>query len=276
MPIWLPPKKGTMDAIVQVINDWGEAKDKKEPVTAIFFDFAKAFDVVDHEVLLTKIEKVLPLWKCRWIAAYLTNRMQRVKVGEIVTEWKPVEAGVIQGSVLGPILFILFIADINEFLPINCCMLKNADDILAYILDKHVDNIPQDIADGVEKWCEMNKMRLNEVKCKVLSISNIKDNSLPVIKLSGKPPEIVESYKYLGTKINKNLDWSEQWQKIQKRIGPVPYLSRQLKLDGFRMEILISVYRSYLLSYIGYSSPALISVTAEIESEMQQKFNRGR
>ena len=68
--IRIPTKKGTMDAIVQVINDWGEAKDKKDPIAAIFFDFAKAFDLVDHEVLLIKLEAMLPPWLCRWIAAY--------------------------------------------------------------------------------------------------------------------------------------------------------------------------------------------------------------
>jgi hypothetical protein len=86
------PKKGTMDAIIQVLDDCAMAKDQREAVTAIFFGFAKAFDLVNHEVLLSKLERLLPAWLCRWIAAYLSDRTQRVKVGAKLqpsgTGWK--------------------------------------------------------------------------------------------------------------------------------------------------------------------------------------------
>ena len=91
-----------MDAIINVIEDWSRAKDEQLSTHAIFFDFAKAFDLVDHKVLLEKISKMLPEWLISWFAPYLTDCQQRVKVGTTSTEWKRVEAGVIQGSVLGP------------------------------------------------------------------------------------------------------------------------------------------------------------------------------
>ena len=180
------------------------------------------------------------------------------------------EARVIQGSVLGPILFLLFIADINEYVPTGCNLMKYADDILVYILGRDNCNLAQDIAAGVEKWCQVNKMRLNEGKCKVLYIpDNNIDTALPLVKLSDKPLEIVESYKYLGIDINDKLDWSQHWERIRKRIGPVPYLLKQLKLDGFKEEILVTVYRSHLLSHIGYSAPALLSAPSFAAHEMQ-------
>jgi hypothetical protein len=112
------PRKGTMDAITQVIDNWGEAIDVKEAICGIFFDFEKAIDLVDLEILFKKCEKAqLPPWLIQVLAAYLTDREQRVKVEDITTDWKNVEAGVIQGNVLGPILFIIFIADINDFMP---------------------------------------------------------------------------------------------------------------------------------------------------------------
>jgi hypothetical protein len=101
------PGRCTIDAIVQVLFDIGNAIDKGKPVIAIFFDFAKAFDLVPHDRLLNKLAKLLPMWLVRWVALYLQGRKQRVLSGSITTDWKNVEAGVIQGSVLGPILFII-------------------------------------------------------------------------------------------------------------------------------------------------------------------------
>jgi retron-type reverse transcriptase len=117
-----------MDAIAQVIEDFSKAKETKQAILAIFFDFAKAFDLVPHDKLLHKLKRYLPQWLTSWIAAYLRNRKQRVVYNQTKTEWKSVEAGVIQGSVLGPILFLLFIHDINEILPNEIELEKYADD----------------------------------------------------------------------------------------------------------------------------------------------------
>ena len=80
------PGRSTMDAIIKVIDDWAMAIDNKESMTAIFFDFAKAFDLVDHEILLTKLTRLLPDWLTSWTASYLNNRKQRVRMNDIETE----------------------------------------------------------------------------------------------------------------------------------------------------------------------------------------------
>ena len=101
----------------------------------------------------------------------LSDRVKRVVVNNIKTEWKKVEAGVIQGSVLGPILFLLFISDINDELPPDTNLQKYADDILVYIIGKLIpDGLPQAIADAISNWCLKNKMRLNTEKCKTMVI----------------------------------------------------------------------------------------------------------
>jgi hypothetical protein len=87
--------------------DIGKAIDSKLSVISIFFDFAKAFDLVPHDLLLAKLDsltlpnspkKLMPQWLIKWIAAYLTDRQQRVRVNNIETSWTPVTAGVIQRS----------------------------------------------------------------------------------------------------------------------------------------------------------------------------------
>jgi ribonuclease P/MRP protein subunit RPP40 len=118
-----------MDALVQVIEDWEKQETKRKQHTPYFLIFAKAFDLVDHKILLTKIDKMLPSWLTSWIAQYLRGRKQRVKCNKH-SEWLNVIAGVTQGSVLGPALFLLFISDMNEYLPTTAELIKYADDLL--------------------------------------------------------------------------------------------------------------------------------------------------
>lgn len=156
------PGKSTSDAVIQVIEDWSKAIDSKNSISNIFFDFSKAFDMVNHEILLNKLEKHLPRWLTTWIATYLTNRRQRVKTTKYTTKWYSVEVGVIQGSVLGPILFIIFLSDINNYIPANIKAPKYADDIATYcIYNDEAQNNIQLAAEGVSKWADINKMKLN-------------------------------------------------------------------------------------------------------------------
>ena len=144
------PGKSVMDAIAQDVEDWSQAHDTKQQVYAIFFDFAKAFDLVDHHHLLTKLgaQGLLEPWVISWLAAYLTDRKQRVVTNQNNTEWLPVEAGVI-----GPILFILFIHDINKYMPAGVDIKKYADDILNYIIGNNISaDLPQQIVDAVQLW----------------------------------------------------------------------------------------------------------------------------
>jgi hypothetical protein len=268
------PNRCTMDAIIQVIEDWGSAKDKHKALIAIFFDFEKAFDLVDHEILLKKLQQYLPAWLISWIAAYLTDRYQQIKLRNLETDWMKVEAGVVQGSVIGPILFILFISDINKYIPPEVTISKYADDILNYIIGNHEDldnsSIPQAVAKGVTKWCKLNKMRLNVSKCKV--ISNCK--TPPSITINKQQLDVVNTYKYLGILLSHDLDWKDQSHRVQNIISSVPHLIKQLKRVGFREEILITVYRSLALSHINYSAPILTSVNKETTAQLETYQNR--
>ena len=261
------PGRSTMDAILQVIEDWSKASDQHKQLLAIFFDFEKAFDLVDHALLLTKLSKYLPDWLISWLASYLTERQQRVKVNGFETEWLKVEAGVIQGSVIGPILFILFIVDINDYLPQEADLEKYADDILSYLIGKFDCSLPQKIADGVLKWCIENKMRLNVKKCKIITL-----NYTPVqpIMINGEPLEEVDSYKYLGIELNNKLNWDQQWTRVKSITSSVPFLIKRLKQQGWPESILITIYRSHALSHFIYSAPTLTSASTGAKHEMDR------
>ena len=259
------PGRSTMDAILQVIEDWSQASDQHKQLLAIFFDFEKAFDLVDHALLLAKLSKYLPAWLISWLASYLAERQQRVKTNGFETEWLRVEAGVIQGSVIGPILFILFIVDINDYLPQKAELEKYADDILSYLIGKFNCSLPQKIADGISKWCDENKMKLNVKKCKFIT-----SNYTPAqpISINGEPLEEVSSYKYLGIELNNKLNWDQQWTRVKSITSSVPFLIKRLKQQGWPESILITIYRSHALSHFIYSAPTLSSASLGAKHEM--------
>jgi hypothetical protein len=191
----------------------------------------------------------------------------------------PVEAGVIQGSVLGPILFILYIADINDYLPAGANTEKYADDIISYVIgESSATLLPQQIVDAVQRWCTVNKMRLNVDKCKVINIpvssKKAAPQPQPQLTLIGQTLEVVSTYKYLGVEINDKLDNNQQWNRVHSLISSFPFLVKQLKRRGFREEILISAYKSLVLSHFIYSSTILDSASAEAKNEMSSFQNR--
>ena len=144
-----------MDAIIRVLHDIDKSIDSKQPALAIFFDFAKAFDLVPHDLLLTKLQKFLSPFLTKWIAAYLSNKRQCVRISNFETDWGPVKSEAIQCSVLGPILFNLYIAD--DFIPASVDFEKYADDLINYASGRSTSTcLPQQAIDGVQSWCHIN------------------------------------------------------------------------------------------------------------------------
>ena len=101
--------------LLSTVDDWAKSLDKGKSTHAIFLDFAKAFDSVPHRRLLIKLENVGIRGKLlKWIEAFLTNRYQRVLLDGQASNWERVTSGVPQGSILGPLLFLLYVNDIGD------------------------------------------------------------------------------------------------------------------------------------------------------------------
>jgi len=268
------PGRNTMDALMQVIEDWEKARDEKKTVHAVFFDFAKAFDLVNHNILLAKIDKMLPSWLTSWIAQYLTGRKQRVRCNNNYSNWLDVEAGVTQGSVLGPALFLLFISDVNEYLPTTAALIKYADDLLTYcIFNDFNEDTTQQTIDSIQKWAENNSMRLNTDKTKHMIINQLVSGPTNTT-LNNHALEQVNNYKYLGAILNDQLDYDQQWEKTAKTTNCHIYLIKQLKKMGFKEEILVNVYKSITLSQYIYNAPLLSSASTQAKNEMSKQQKR--
>jgi len=102
--------RSTTHALVDIIHHWHKAVDESKSVRVVFVDFAKAFDHIDHNVLVAKLmDYDLPHTEIRWICSFLHHRHQRVKIGDVMSEWLVTDAGMPQGSYLGPLMFITLV-----------------------------------------------------------------------------------------------------------------------------------------------------------------------
>ena len=159
--------KSTHLAIMMLVDKITEALDQGECVVGVFLDFSKAFDTVDHNILLQKLHKY---WICGvellWFEDYLSNRMLYVTYNNHKSSREKINCGVPQGSILGPILFLLYINDlasVSEF----CFSVLFADDTNMFITGKDMNVLCRQLNDdlrNIQEWLQCNKLSLNVLK----------------------------------------------------------------------------------------------------------------
>lgn len=222
----------------------------------VFLDYSKAFDSVNHSILLHKLK----LYGCRsisWFASYLNHRRQCVKITNSLSDVKPVVCGVPQGSVLGPTLFNLYVNDIAS-LPLNSKMLLYADDIVIYLSGTSVEDIfcnVQSDLDRIFDWSVSNKLSLSPSKTKALLIG--RKCTLKKISFTQRfrlgPSEVdwVDHFCYLGVIIDKHLMFNLTIDQMHRKAAHRLKLFIAIRRNLTRHSAVIFA-KSLILPYIDY------------------------
>ena len=214
----------TTIALTEVVDSWKSAIDQKQYTISVFLDLRKAFDVIDHSVLLAKLKNYgLGEVEVNWISSYLTDRQQYVVHKNAKSDIEVITKGVPQGSVLGP-TFCLYVNTIVSSFE-NCDSILYADDTEIHYSDKDLSTartkVNQDMT-NVDHWLTQNRMIANVKKTKAMLIGSrqtIKKAEKIKIHLNNKTIEQVTTFDYLGVRVNNDLSWEPHISRLCQRTG---------------------------------------------------------
>jgi hypothetical protein len=214
----------TIHALIDLTEDIRKAIDENNFAIGIFVDLQKAFDTVDHKILLKKLEFYGVRGTANdWFRSYLSGRKQYVSISGHDSEIKQMEVGVPQGSVLGPLLFLLYINDLHNAIKYSTTRLF-ADDTNLLIKGKNLKKMKKhlnyDLAQLCD-WLKANKISLNCDKTEMIIFRhpNKKINYDLKIKVNGKRLQMSPYVKYLGIYIDEHLNWSHHTDILSAKLG---------------------------------------------------------
>ena len=252
----------TQHAILDIVNTILQNMDNGKFSCGVFIDLKKAFDTVNHEILLAKLENYGVRGVINsWFRSYLTDRKQNTEVNNVVSEAETTLCGVPQGSVLGPLLFLLYINDIYKSSSLFAFYLF-ADDtsiILANNNLKELESLVNRELGNVNEWLKVNKLSLN-IKKSNFVIFRPRQKNIPFIpRIRIFDPmtntcanlEMKDYVKYLGLMIDSNLSWKYHIEaichKISKSVGIIAKIRHYVP-----RRVLLSIYNSLIVPYITY------------------------
>ena len=194
--------------LLGVRHDIGKNLDRNKQVDVLYLDFSKAFDSVDHGILLHKLQMHgINGTLLQWFENYLNERWQRVVIEDVASAWSPVTSGVPQGSILGPLLFVMFINDLPDNVSPGTVSSLYADDSKLYreIRSKEECQCLQEDLNQLEKWSNESRMWFNTDKCKVLIISRKQNPIKFPYRIYGRELSPCQEEKDLGILVSNNL-----------------------------------------------------------------------
>lgn len=279
------PLHSTETAILKVLSDLLLAVDRGDVAVLALLDLSAAFDTVDHEILLRRLEVTFGITgtALRWLRSYLTDRHQFVRLGVDSSEVVRLLSGVPQGSVLGPILFILYVVDLIQLIQsMNLSPHLYADDSQLYgsCRPDQTASLADRVATCVNciaSWMRSNRLQLNADKSEVVWIaSSRRQHQLPIDPLifDGQPVRPVKSVRNLGIYLDSDLSMRCHVSRTVSRcfaaLRQLQHVRRVVPVDVFRHLVVALV-----LSRLDYANGVLAGLPANLLRRLQSVLNAG-
>jgi DNA-binding transcriptional regulator of glucitol operon len=238
--------------------------------TVVLTDFSKAFDLIDHTLLVQKfIQLGVRESLISWICSFISNRQQCVRYNQALSDFKTLKGGLPQGTKMGPLGFQAIINDAAS--EAKSSVWKYVDDltIAENCTNSTKSNIQQDLNDFVD-WSKDNNLTLNPSKCQALQVCFMRNPPQPALSIGNVPLNLVNSAKILGIWIQNDLKWDTHVHEMLKKVNRRLYMLRTLKRFGFNSNELSVVYKGYvrpLLEYgdVVWNSTLTCNQTQQIE-----------
>lgn len=244
--------RSTSLQLLHVLERWTQILDAGGSLDCIYLDFMKAFDKVPHRRLIYKLQHYgISNSIIQWIESFLSDRKQRVRVMNSFSEYTPVTSGIPQGSVLGPILFVVYINDLPDKLNSECYMFADDTKVYREINSPSDNNLLQEDMNSLEEWSDDWLLRFHPDKCKVLSLgkkSTPADYSLCNTKLQATTKE-----KDIGVVIDNKLTFEDHInEKINKANSIMGLIRRSFTyMDN---NIFLHLYKSLVRPHLEYAN----------------------
>uniref|UniRef100_A0A672GUJ2 Reverse transcriptase domain-containing protein n=1 Tax=Salarias fasciatus TaxID=181472 RepID=A0A672GUJ2_SALFA len=244
----------TATAIMELAEEITNAMDKKRFLVSVFVDLQKAFDTLDHDILLYKLYKYgIRGVAHEWVKSYLKDRKQFVQINDIKSKNGNVTCGVPQGSVLGPVLFLLYINGIDTASSLLKCILF-ADDTTLYYAGDNINEVLEIVEkefQNVIKWFNANKLSLNISKTKYMIFSYRRTDVDTTLTVEGIEIERTNEIKFLGVLLDEQLTWKSHIDYVKTKISQTIAVLYKLK-ESLHNNSLFLLYNSLIIPYLTY------------------------
>ena len=269
----------TINTIAEFTDDIFNNLNNSQCTMTTFIDLKKAFDTVNHSLLLKKLDKLGIRGKPHnWLTSYLNYRTQRTLANGNISNILTVGCGVPQGSILGPTLFLLYINDIDVGLTESTVHLF-ADDTVVYSSGETMYSAHPKLQTDLRlltEWCGSNQLTINAKKTKNMLFGSkkfVRIKELPKIDISSQEIQFVDHYKYLGVILDQNLNYQKHLKETFRLASHKVYLLSRIR-KFITNDAALLIYKTKILPYLDYGDVLYLGSCNKSLSKLQSIQNR--
>ena len=270
----------TLTALLEATNSWSVNIDNGFLNGVVFIDLKKAFDTIDHEIILRKLSYFgADQATAKWFQSYLSNRTQRCNVNGNLSTASTVTCGVPQGSILGPLLFLMYINDLPNCLRVAAPRMF-ADDTSITLSAKTVADLKLAVTSELNNltcWLRANKLSLNVAKTELMIIGSRQRLNTQCeeinISIDDRTITRVDHVKSLGLTIDAQLSWSKHVDEISKKVSSAIGALKRVR-PFIPTDVAVQIYNALILPHFDYCSPVWDGMSGCLSDKLQKLQNR--